>query len=192
MINFEKVRKILKSNLTVDQYIYLKAIEENESQVLKEFPDNIPTSLQFKGFLQLGSLNLTKKAKSIIEEIEKVDKTIDFKAIHNRMGDKLYSLKGKRQIIGYGGIYFICTAKELEVYLSRFWKVYPECNDIVKIEAILLNQIEKCCKTGKFAPAMRYFILKDKVNSGLAAIYDSFREEQIIEKKEDSQQNFEL
>jgi hypothetical protein len=97
---------------------------------------------------------------------------------------------GKEQIQGFGGIYFRPTEVELKQFLERFWKYYPECRDVVKITKVINKHIETCSKKNSFAPAIKYFILKEQskgmYTSQLASAYDSFEE------KEELKTTFEL
>ena len=79
------------------------------------------------------------------------------------------------------------SVKEVEAIFNRFWKLYPECKDIVKIEKCLIQHIDNCVKKNSFAPTMQYFILKE-VNkipvSQLLAAYENFEEKVKVEKIE--------
>ena len=96
--------------------------------------------------------------------------------LKKELSDKLNELYGKKQVIGFGDVYFIPTDKELEAHMRRFLREYPQANDTAKIKKILFNHIETCVKNRSFAPAIKYFIHKQGFGSRLAAAYESFEE----------------
>lgn len=102
--------------------------------------------------------------------------TTNYSDLKKELSDKLNELYGKKQIIGFGDVYFIPTDKELESHIKRFLREYPQANDMAKIKKILFNHIETCVKNRNFAPAIKYFIHKQGFGSRLAAAYESFEE----------------
>lgn len=187
-INIIEISKAVEKGLGIGEFIYLKMIDDGclyliNSEKLKPY---------YNGLFMGGYVfedKITEKGKEFlksVEENDKVSKKVDnsFKDIYVRLGEFLKSKIGKKQILGFGNKYFMfSSALELENTLKRFWKFYPEYNDIVKIEKCLVNHIEKCAKTNKFAPAVQYFIIKEqdkgKPISQLLAAYDELDEVEL-------------
>lgn len=107
---------------------------------------------------------------AFIQSLKPKKEKLDFTGIHNKLQSRMKELTGKPQILGFGGVYFIPTEKELEVAFKRYLKDYPKLNNRQTIVNILLRHIEECCKNHNFAPAIKYFIYKDK-SSRLANSY---------------------
>lgn len=172
-IDICEVAKATEKGLTIEEYVCLKVLEDGCSYL---FPNNyFHVSMEYcdaKG-------NLTLKSKQLLKEIEgnvskKVENKIDFNKLHQSMQEELFSHIGKKQIQGFGGVYFIPSPKELQEFLTRFWKKYPECREIVKIEAILLNHIERCAIANKYAPAVKYFIGKTTDDGYISQLYGAY------------------
>ena len=185
VIDLDTFKEIIeKTGLDANEFIYLCFLNDGgDLTFLTKIKESSEISLISKGWLFAGSGDLTPKAisllKSLPKQVENSKKehiSSNYAELHRKLQDKLFFFKKKKQIEGFGGVYFIPTVKELEQFLTRFWKEYPEYKDIVKIENILLNHIEKCCKNSSFAPAIKYFIIKDKVGSQLANAYENYTE----------------
>ena len=187
----EKITKILQVNLRLEEFFYLwelhNKIDTNTELLFCDIVD-----LMGKGWFY-SDYSLSTKAKELIADIERDDSiisklkkkkevkvpSIDYSIIHKSLEDKLLSAYGKKQVEGFGGVYFKPSVSELKEFLERFWKHYPEATNIVKIEKCLLSHIEKCSKSGKFAPAIKYFIIKKTDTawvSQLIGAYDNFEE----------------
>ena len=113
---------------------------------------------------------------------KKVSLSVNYRDMTDELKKTMKKFVGKEQIQGFGGVYFRPTEVELKQFLERFWKQYPEYRDTVKITKILSKHIETCSKKNTFAPAIKYFILKEQSKgmyiSQLASAYDSFEEKQ--------------
>lgn len=97
----------------------------------------------------------------------------DYEMLHKSLQDRLYKHKKRKQIAGFGNVAFIPSIKDLNNFLRRFRNEYPELWDREKIERCLLSHIDKCCKTDKFSPAIKYFIIKEGAGSQLASYLDT-------------------
>lgn len=193
-IEIEKVALAIKKGLTIEEYIVLCITEDGCSYLFeKDYPSlQCLSNLVSKGYFN-SSEEITLKGKAILKEIEgNVSKKVDnnYKDLYIRLGELLKSKIGKKQIMGYGGKYFMpSSALEIENTLKRFWKFYPEYNDIVKIEKCLTNHIETCCKKSNFAPAIQYFIIreneKNKPICQILSAYDGLDEVDEIKQKEE-------
>ena len=116
-------------------------------------------------------------------EGRKKTKSIDYDKLHLTLQNKLLSLTGKKQIIGFGGVYFLPTKTELKDFLTRFWNKYPKYRDTEKISKILVKHIESSKKKNSFAPAIKYFIYKQGTGSQLANAYENFEEQELETKQ---------
>lgn len=193
------ISKASEKGLSVTEIVYLLIIQDGSSYLFKDFDSYFNScylKLQSQGLIKFnnGVFELTSKAILLLKEIngiEAVSKIVDnkYKDLYVKLGEVLKSKIGKKQIMGYGGKYFMpSSALELENTLKRFWKFYPEYNDIVKIEKSLTKHIETCCKKNNFAPAVQYFIIreneKNKPICQILSAYDGLNEVEIEEKVE--------
>ena len=193
-IDITELSKAVSKFITVEQYIVLKIIEDG---CLYLFPNNLFAAtivgLKSSGYIY-SETQLTLKGKELLKEIsedkmsKKIDnKIVDYKALREELQSCLFKNYRKKQVKGFGDVYFIPTETELIDSLKRFWKNYPDYNSIVKITEILKNHIENCSKKNKFSPAIRYFIIKmgnSGISSPLAAAYDDWDEEKQEKKQE--------
>lgn len=101
-----------------------------------------------------------------------------------KLQDVLYTETKKKNILGFGDVYYLPTEKELKEYLGRFWQNYPKYTDIAKISSILCGFVRKCAKNNKFSPSVKYFIYKKGTGSQLAPAYENYEEEvkNVVEK----------
>ena len=179
---------IKKLSIKVDSFVYLwlKSIGEEPN-----FDKSL--ELMMDGYIFPGG-KITKKGLDLIDSVtgvKKVDLSINYRTILDELKKTMKKFVGKEQIQGFGGVYFRPTEVELKQFLERFWRYYPEYRDTVKITKILNKHIETCSKKNSFAPAIKYFILKEAskgmYTSQLASAYDSFEE-----KEETKTSTFEL
>lgn len=195
MISKEELKEVLKKGGDILQYLLLNYINFNVD--IEDIKQNIKIagviSLMIKkDLIQLlndGKYLITEKGKEFLN-LEKKDRIIvnkeaNLMTFKNTLSERLENKIGKKQIKGFGDVYFIPTISELQVHLGRFWKKYPTFTDVNKIEKILLNHIDSCCKRNSFAPAIKYFIYKETNGGYLGAAYENFEEEQkeIVEKE---------
>lgn len=183
-IAIEKVAKSAQKGLRTGEYILLLVMEDQCHYLFdKSYFNEFYLSLQKKELIkQKGEeFQLTEKAIKLLEEIGNNVSTkkdiIDYKSLNLMLKERLQLCYGSKQVVGFGGIYFIPTVPELQEFLGRFWKHYPEMRDIKKIMYCLEKHIIKCSKQNKFAPAIKYFIYKQGTGSQLANAYDNFEEE---------------
>lgn len=191
MINKDTLKEILKKGGDILQYLLLNYINLNVD--IEDIKQNIKIagviSLMIKkDLIQLlsdGKYLITEKGKEFLnlEKEDVIEKTDG--SLKDKLSLHLENKIGKKQIKGFGGVYFIPTESELEIHLSRFWKKYPKFNDKEKIEKILINHIDTCCKKNSFAPAIKYFIYKETNGGYLGGAYENFEEEEkeIVQKE---------
>ncbi len=179
MIDLELLRRALSRGISGSSLIAIYTRNMNIPDWKELNNLDVITELQFSGFIDLN-FKLTIKGEKLLADlgVEKIKSSpsFDFKSLHEKLQATLLVSQGKKQIQGFGGVYFIPTVKELEEFLKRFWKQYPEYKEYDKISKILCNHINKCCKSGKFAPAIKYFVYKQGTGSQLGACWDSFEE----------------
>lgn len=134
-----------------------------------------------KGHLAYNNINESedKEVKPVLKA--KPPAQSQMMQLHESLQNKLYSLIKKKQIVGFGNVPFIPSLKDLDSFLGRFRKDYPELFDLGKIEVCLHRHIEKCAKSDKYSPAVKYFIIKEGTGSQLAAFLESYEEKPIEE-----------
>jgi hypothetical protein len=144
-------------------------------------------SYLFKG---VNQWEITEKGrefyKSITEEVKEtpIQIVMPISDLHKSLQEKLFSLTQKRQVAGFGNVYFIPSSRDLEVFLTRFRIQYPELYDLNKIQGCIHKHIEKCAKSGRYSPAIKYFIIKDGAGSQLAAALEMYEDSVIEEDKQ--------
>lgn len=185
MINKDTLKLILKKGGDILQYLLLNYIHSGID--IKELLENIKINgvvllMIKKDLIQSiseGNYLITDQGKEFLNleepEIIIIPKTNNLK---DRLSERLEKNIGKKQIKGFGDVYFIPTISELEVHLNRFWKKYPTYKDPTKIENILLKHIDNCCKKNSFAPALKYFIFKETNGGYLGGAYENWEEEE--------------
>lgn len=180
-ISIITLSKGVEKGLKLEEIITLLIKEDGVNYLFDKY------EFQEQGLFLLGYLDakgeITLKGKEFLKEIknkkEILDKTInriDFKALNLKLKEKLQLSYGSKQLVGFGGVYFIPTVPELQEFLGRFWKNYPEMKDINRIMFCLEAHIVKCSKERKFAPAVKYFIYKQGTGSQLAGAYENWEE----------------
>ena len=193
-IPIESVAKAVSKGLTIEEYIVLCITNDGCSYL---FNQDYPSLQSISNLVANGYFNskeeITEKGIKFLEEIngvvsKKIDNKIDFKALNLKLKERLQLSHGSKQTIGFGGVYFIPTVPELQEFLNRFWKNYPEMKDINKIISCLETHIVNCSKKKSFAPAIKYFIFKVGTGSQLANAYENFEEA----KKEEESKKEEL
>lgn len=134
-----------------------------------------------------GLYDITDSGKRVLSDIEEeqtVEKviprqnSISITDLHKSLQDRLFEKKNKRQVVGFGGVYFIPALKDLETFLGRFRRQFPDMYNLDKIQKCLLKHIDQCCKKDSFAPAIKYYIIKEGTGSQLAAALEVFEEVQ--------------
>lgn len=134
---------------------------------------------------------VTKLGRDLVEQVGKeqvvaVKQTATtFTSILATLKEELYKRKEVRQIKGFGNVYFIPGEKDLEDFLLRFKRKYPELWDLERIEKALVKHLVDCCKKDKFSPAIKYFIIKEGTGSQLASVLENW--EDAEEDKADKQ-----
>ena len=192
-MKIEKMQSLLEKGLDMNHYMLIHFLlsGENVSSLLENLKvQGWLATLERKGYLvKATSLwEVTEEGKKLYDDkvvVQKVLITMDYDSIHKSLQNKLFSFKKKKQITGFGGVYFIPTVRELEEFLLRFRRKYPELWDLKKIEKALLFHVERCCKKDSFAPAVKYFIIKEGSGSPLAAALEIMEDgEEIDESKQ--------
>lgn len=183
MIKIEQLKQIYDAKIDFETYFSL-LISSNSATY--QFPDIDYTPYKLIGYVDF-ECKITKKGEELLARVGSVNtkKDVDFVKLHEKLQKELLALTGKKQIVGFGGVYFIPTKSELEEFLTRFWKKYPENKDIVKITKCLENHISNCVKKNSFAPAIKYYIFKQGTGSQLAGAYENFEDDIKEIKKED-------
>lgn len=187
MVKIEQLLKIHKTGVDFQTYFMLAIAQDCATY---QFPDLDYTKLKLLGYVDF-ECKLTKKGEEILSSVNKIVQiSVNYREITNELKKTMKKFVGKEQIQGFGGVYFRPTEVELKQFLERFWRYYPDYKDIVKITKILNKHIETCSKKNSFAPAIKYFILKEQSKgmyiSQLASAYDSFEE------KKETKTTFEL
>lgn len=188
-IPVENIKKAISKGISVEAYVFLAIINDG---CLHLFAENtfasVAKQLEMNGMCTGNEI--TEKGRKLLEEIEgnvsnKVDNSGKYKLLKASLQARLLEKCGKKQIQGFGGVYFIPTEKELEEFLNRFWKNYPDMKEIIKISKCLENHIDSCVKKNSFAPAIKYYIFKQGTGSQLAGAYENFEDSVEEIKKED-------
>lgn len=186
----ELIKKIIDSTLSFNEYFCLKIIQNNAiyhyNKFEQKFRNNIEDLIISQYLFIDNGYKLTKKAEFQLKLIdcsvkieEKVEKDNKYERLYLSLQKHLQRWQNKKQIRGFGGVYFMPTLVELEEFLLRFWKKYPKYTDMSKIEKILCKHIEDCYRKGQYSPAIKYFIGKttnDGFVSQLANAYEEFKE----------------
>lgn len=123
-----------------------------------------------------GNNLLSQLENNKVPEVKVAKVGMSLEELHESLVKHLFSLKKKRQVMGFGNVYFIPSKRDLEDFLGRFRKKYPELWDLHKIEKCLHAHITKCVKKDSFAPAIKYFIIKEGTGSQLAAAMEEYEE----------------
>jgi len=193
-MELSKFKELIKKGVSIVEYLLLSYINSNLD--IKE----IVTTTKYMGIVQAmitksyivnisGKLRLTDIGKKLLNltqntiEIKEEDVIVleESKDVYDNLlvnlQEALNKKIQKKQIKGFGGVYFIPTDVELKDHLKRFWKKYPKFKDINKIQEVLIEHINKCCLRGSFAPAIKYFIMKQDSGGMLASAYTAERED---------------
>lgn len=172
MYKTSKHEEALERGLLLDHIDILLRIHNKELITSKKMI-GFKNLLKKRGYLD-SSDKITELGMNILTLLELVTEQNSFIKLKESLSNELNKHIGKKQIIGFGNVYFIPTVKELEEFLNRFWKQYPEMKDINRISLCLRKHIERCCKENKFSPAVKYYITKDKTGSQLASAYEMY------------------
>jgi hypothetical protein len=141
-----------------------------------------------KGQLLLVDIGWDAQSPQVVEEIVPTPFEQWTEELLAKLKAKLKDIIGKDQIMGFGNVYFIPGIQDLRTFLRRFSKEYniSLISNGLAIETCLLRHVTKCAKAKSFAPAVKYFIIKDKVGSQLAAALENYtpaEERDTIEEK---------
>lgn len=184
--DFIKLRS-LKLSVT-DLYILeclVNKVELNKCKLWGEISGRLNV-LEKKGFIDCRN-ELTKEGTALILHLHPLPQILldeqkkennYFDRLHVSLQTTLHSLINKKQIKGFGGVYFIPTRVELEEFLKRFIKKYKNLYDEEKIEKVLTRHIIECVASGNYAPAIKYFIYKDGTGSRLAPALENWEEKE--------------
>lgn len=175
-ITQEIVKACIKYNMGVEELICLHAhINLWEVRTLLG-----SSSLVTKGFIKDG--RCTELGLQTYKNITSATND-EFEKLYNEIKQCMLRTTGKNNIKGFGNVYFMVTLVELKQFLTRFWKTYPDYKDMDKISKIICSHIKDCHKKGSFAPAIKYFIIKEvqkgAATSQLASGYENYDDEKL-------------
>ena len=130
-----------------------------------------------------ANLSLTYKGNELLSYIkEEAYKKLDEKfssSIHKHLKSIIQKNTGKSQAIMsiYNSrYYFLCSEKDLGVFLDRFKKKYPELWDEDKIKKCLERFVNICTKKESYPMLVQYYILHKDRGSNLATDVENFQE----------------
>lgn len=180
-----KLKLLLDNGLDMNHYMVMMWMKQGVK--MQELQDNLKVqswihTLNRKGYLSDneitvdGTALLSQIESDKVEEVRAVKVGMSLEELHESLVKHLFSLKKKRQVMGFGNVYFIPSKRDLEDFLGRFRKKYPELWDLQKIEKCLHAHITKCVQKDSFAPAIKYFIIKEGSGSQLAAAMEEYEE----------------
>lgn len=202
----ETIEKIFKEGICLNGYILLSMIKNGEDFLpllgIRRV-EGLMNVIQRKSFVD-KDFKLTDKGNKLLEDIgvekipilgiddtqnreEKVsvpEKNSVFEewtsGLLGKLQNKLKEITGKKQVMGFGHVYFLPGIQDLRTFLLRFNKTYKMSlqNNKEKIETILLKHVTKCAKTKNFSPAVKYFIIKDGAGSQLASALEAYEDVQ--------------
>ena len=168
MINDQKYNEVLENGLILDHFHVLCSIRDGTT---------LPDNRRIKGFINLlnkkgylDDMKITEKAITFLENAGKEPienepplkveliknpntplKITDWVAkLHIKCQDKLFELTGN--VIDLGKVLSSC--------ISSY-----KLTDNDKIEKTIISYIERCAKTNKWLPILRYYILKNGMSS---------------------------
>lgn len=170
----EDVNKILndkKGKLLFQALTRKKLLENNHITPLGLTLINLFNNIKIEPI----DIPISEVIEKPLSDKEKLENYID--KLHKSLGDKLLSLIGKKQIMGYGNTYFIPSKGELKLFIPRFIKHHADLWDEDKIEKLLHNHIQICARKKSYAPACKYFIYHDRRGSALASALENYEEE---------------
>lgn len=186
-MTIENLKKLLDKGLDMNHYQVIEFLLTGKTlSGLLEHPRVLVwlNTLQRKSYLFKGeeSWDVTEKGRELYLEMTDgglpappvVEMPIG--DLHKSLQEKLNSLINKRQVAGFGNVYFIPSYRDLEDFLGRFRRKYPELYNLKKIEACLHKHIENCAKKEKYVPAIKYFIIKEGAGSQLAAALEMYED----------------
>ena len=81
-----------------------------------------------------GQANETVSKTELQAFLKTLQPTTSYAELKKDLANKLNEVYGKKQLTGFGDVYFIPTEKELEAHMKRFLREYPQANDINKIK----------------------------------------------------------
>lgn len=138
--------------------------------------------LTYNGVDLLNNLS----APTVELELKKEKKSEHFTTIlHKSLQDILEKNTGKKQAVmavKTNRYYFLCGPKDLDTYLSRFNKLYPELWNEEKITKVLGRFVEECSYKEKYPMLVQYYILHKDRGSALATALENYEEETAVVK----------
>lgn len=202
----ETIQKIFEKGIDLNIFIILLKAKNQEDFLTLLAIRKIEgiVNLMVKRKYLTDDLKITEKGKFLLEEVGYENMAIPKEVIAETPFDKwteellaklkakLKEITGKEQVIGFGGVYFIPSLQDLRNFLRRFSKEYnvPLFSGGA-VEMCLLRHVTKCAKAKSFAPAVKYFIIKDKVGSQLAAALENFKNVDEDDKGKDDKSSIE-
>jgi len=185
MIDIEKYKLILQEGLLLDHYVLLCNINEGKEIVSNKRIQGFLNLLHKKGYVEEDTL--TQKAFDLLggkveprivlhESKKKVKRGEEDNyeyanwviQLHRKCELKLVQKTGKRQVrdkIGGKAYSFLPNPTDLGNVILRAIQAY-KLKDLPKIEATILNYIDRCAKSNNWFPILGYYIIKGANNTG--------------------------
>jgi len=171
----KKIQEILKSNLTIDGFVYLYLTKINKLKEYNYFFGGLMQSLINNGFLNKDN-QLTQKSINLLKSIEK-STDVPKLNIYENLQKELLTLTGKKQVVDkIQSVSYSFLPNEVDFY-TKFNKTCAKykIDNFEKAEKVLLNYIRKCNKSKNWFPVMKYYLLKED-QSSFATDYFNFED----------------
>jgi len=185
-MNLKKMEKIMERGYDLNIVALLYMVKQRES-VVSGVPklNAIVAMMEKKGLILEGRITLAgeevlrymEEEGEIVKEKEKAEVYEEmFENVVKRM-EQLTGAKQKRTEI-FGKTYSYLPNKY--DFITRLKKVVNKykLGDMKRLEAVIINNIEKCHKKNKWYPLMVYYMIKDEI-SPLASDYEAWEDKPI-------------
>lgn len=199
--DISKFLELLEEGYSLDQLFILSSLsggeifktQKNKVTLLLQglnrkglISENKITSLGIDLLNRFGSLLIKRefiKVPEVVPNKEKEDSLMEFsEKLSNKLKEKfsqLYQDPKKKNIVGFGGVYFLPTKMETYESLKRFIdRGYKDLFDEIKIENLLIKHLVSCFKKKSFAPACKYYIYKTGTGSQLASALENYEDKE--------------
>jgi len=184
-MNLEQIERIMEKgyDLNVIALLYMCKQGEKIDSPLEKVRA-ITAMMERKGLILEGRITasgeeLLRYSEGDGELVREKKKEQNLEQLYERVVAKVEALTGKKQVRTeiYGKTYSYVPSKY--DFISRLQKVINKYSltDEVKLEKVIINNIEKCNKTKKWYPLLVYYFVKDDI-SPLAAEYENWKEEE--------------
>lgn len=206
MLDQTTIKNIIESPISVEDYLVLKLIFDNETYLYPKFNQKFKSSiekLQFEGYLDYSTTLDTKggyfsakkdiattfilqKGKNILNQIENiptsvkvVEKVDKYQVLYLSLKSELKKLTGKEQVKANIAYPFLCNQIDLESRLSKVVHKY-KLTDWEKIEKCLINHIKRSYKQNFMKCQLMMYYIEKGGSSMLVSDYESFTEKDVI------------